>query len=67
MKTRVVPDGKVIEGRRSGDWYPNPAERAQYRYFDGVRWTEHIETDGVATVDPVPLVGEPPSSRRWPG
>lgn len=34
-------------------WAPDPYGRAALRFFDGVRWTEHVATDGVVGVDPV--------------
>lgn len=40
------------------DWYPDPANRYQLRYFDGAMWTRHVSNNGVATEDPVP-VGQP--------
>jgi hypothetical protein len=40
------------------DWYPDPANRYQYRYFDGALWTNHVSTNGEASIDPVP-VGQP--------
>lgn len=42
----------------SPDWYPDPANRYQFRFFDGALWTNHVSTNGVATEDPVP-VGQP--------
>lgn len=42
----------------SANWYPDPANRFQFRYFDGTLWTSHVSTNGVATEDPVP-VGQP--------
>lgn len=40
------------------DWYPDPANRYQFRFFDGMLWTSHVSTNGTATEDPVP-VGQP--------
>lgn len=34
-------------------WQPDPAGRHQYRYFDGVRFTEHVANNGVRSVDPL--------------
>ncbi len=39
-------------------WYPDPANRFHFRYFDGVLWTNQVSVNGEATVDPVP-VGQP--------
>lgn len=35
------------------DWYPDPTERHHYRYWDGLRWTEDVATDGVVGTDPL--------------
>lgn len=35
------------------DWYPDPLERFDYRYWDGTRWTEHVSTDGSQELDPL--------------
>lgn len=34
------------------DWYPDPSNRHQHRYWDGTSWTEHVADDGVQSVDP---------------
>jgi len=39
-------------------WYPDPANRYQFRFFDGARWTRQVSVNGVAYEDPVPP-GEP--------
>jgi len=33
-------------------WHPDPSGRHQYRYHDGVRYTEHVSDAGTQTVDP---------------
>lgn len=30
----------------SAGWFPDPARRAELRYFDGQRWTAHVSTSG---------------------
>ncbi len=35
------------------NWYPDPNERAELRYWDGTAWTEHVSTGGVQSTDPV--------------
>jgi hypothetical protein len=32
-------------------WHPDPTGRHQYRWFDGVRWSNHVGDDGVASTD----------------
>jgi hypothetical protein len=33
-------------------WYPDPARRHQFRYWDGERWTVNVADGGIASVDP---------------
>jgi len=33
-------------------WYSDPAQRHQFRYWDGSQWTAHVSTGGVTSVDP---------------
>lgn len=40
-------------------WFPDPFNRHEHRYWDGVQWTEHVGTQGQQSVD-APLV-DPPS------
>lgn len=40
------------------NWYPDPSERHELRYWDGVQWTEHVVSQHVQSVDP--LVPFPP-------
>lgn len=34
-------------------WYPDPYGRAEHRYWDGSRWTDHVASAGSQAVDPV--------------
>jgi uncharacterized membrane protein YhaH (DUF805 family) len=34
-------------------WYPDPAGRHQYRYWDGMQWTVSVSDNGVAASDPL--------------
>jgi len=45
------------------DWQPDPTGRHQYRYFDGVRWTDHVADHGRSTKDPYALPPPPPGPR----
>lgn len=42
-------------------WHPDPTGRHQYRYWDGVRWTDAVADDGCQSVDPI---GAPEAPRR---
>ena len=37
----------------SAGWHRDPYGRAQHRYWDGGRWTEHIASGGQSSVDPL--------------
>jgi hypothetical protein len=39
----------------SAAWLPDPAGRAQYRWWDGTQWTDQIASGGVPSVDTEPL------------
>jgi hypothetical protein len=41
------------ETKQPADWYPDPAKRHQYRYWDGWNWTGHVSNNGVVTQDPI--------------
>jgi hypothetical protein len=34
-------------------WYTDPLARFEFRYWDGLRWTEHVSNGGNAMVDPL--------------
>jgi hypothetical protein len=34
-------------------WYPDPHARHELRWFDGLRWTEHVSDGGVTATEPV--------------
>ena len=36
-------------------WLADPAGRAEYRWWDGTQWTDHVATGGVPSVDPAPV------------
>lgn len=48
-------DGPPAEAptRTPAQWAPDPTGRHQHRYWDGSRWTDHVATDGVQSVDPL--------------
>jgi hypothetical protein len=37
-------------------WHADPAGRFEQRYWDGLRWTEHVTIEGANDVDP-PVAG----------
>lgn len=40
-------------GTQPAGWLPDPTGRFHVRYWDGVRWTEHVATSGRAATDPL--------------
>lgn len=36
---------------RPAGWHPDPTQRHQIRFYDGVEWTEHVADDGVQSED----------------
>ena len=42
-----------VPGLPPADWYADPGGRHQYRYFDGIRWTDHVADDGHVQLDPL--------------
>jgi len=42
-------------------WYPDPAGRHEYRWFDGTQWTDHVSSHGRQSVDPVSGPGRMPA------
>lgn len=44
-------------------WYADPAGGHQYRYWDGVAWTEHVADNGQQGIEPLP-VADPVAALR---
>jgi hypothetical protein len=44
----AMPPGNVASG-----WHPDPSGRHQFRYWNGVAWTEHVSTGGLTDTDPL--------------
>ena len=40
-------------------WYRDPTGRFEQRYWDGVRWTEHVSKDGAPLIDSAGGFGPP--------
>lgn len=36
-----------------GAWYPDPAGRNEFRWFDGQRWTDNVTNGGASSIDPL--------------
>jgi hypothetical protein len=54
------------DGSQPAAWHADPWGRAEYRYWDGQSWTEHVSTGGVQRADKVEAAqpaaaAEPPS------
>lgn len=35
----------------AANWYPDPRQRHEYRYWDGHAWTDHVSSRGIASTD----------------
>lgn len=46
-------------------WHPDPSGRNQYRYWDGVAWTDWVANDGVQATDPLHLPVAPSAAQKW--
>jgi len=55
QSSSALDTGAVETGAVStvGQWATDPYHRHQFRYWDGAQWTEHVQNDGVAAIDPV--------------
>lgn len=47
-------------------WYPDPAQRHEYRYHDGAVWTDHVADRGIVAADPLPAGPARPGSATSP-
>lgn len=47
-------------------WQRDPFGRSEFRWWDGLRWTEHVTTAGAPSTDPIPPPGDPmtPDAQR---
>lgn len=50
-----------MDSAPSAGWQPDPEQPERLRYWDGERWTVHVSTDGVQTVDPLDAY----KGQRW--
>jgi uncharacterized protein YxjI len=51
-------------GQHPQGWYPDPFGRHETRWWDGVRWTEHVASHGRQAVDPPTGGGHIPTVNR---
>lgn len=49
---QVVPAGEKSQPIRR-DWYPDPMRRYEFRWWDGLHWTQRVATDGQTMSDPI--------------
>jgi len=40
-----------LRGVTPANWYPDPTQRHQLRYWDGNAWTDHVSTNGATATD----------------
>jgi len=51
----------------SADWYPDPQDPAQERYWDGIAWTGDVRSpEGSAMIPPPPPPPPPPPAAARP-
>ena len=50
-------DSQSAGGLPAADWYPDPCDRHEFRYWDGSAWTHNVADAGQMSVDP--LEGRP--------
>lgn len=52
----------ISQGGPKADWYPDPAGRHEYRYWDGNAWTEHVSDSGQVTQE---AIGDTPNEEYY--
>ena len=48
-----------MSGQHPANWYPDPMQRHELRYWDGERWTDHVSDRGTTGIDPIDHSGAP--------
>jgi uncharacterized protein YxjI len=48
----------------AADWYPDPTQRHEVRYWDGSAWTDHVSDQGVTGTDAVDAAANAPATSR---
>lgn len=56
-------DYQGVQPSQPAGWHADPTRRHQYRYFDGVTWTDHVADAGIQSDDPMDR--PPPPSDPW--
>jgi hypothetical protein len=51
---------RLLSGNQTAprNWYADPLERFEYRWWDGETWTENVATRGVPQIDPLGIAVE---------
>jgi|GEM_PF-6067635 len=52
---RNITEQVPVQASPPPNWYPDPAQRFEFRWFDGNSWTNNVATNGVQQVDPQPI------------
>lgn len=47
-------------GTHGPNWYPDPAGKHEYRWYDGTNWTDQVSSHGKQSVDPIAAPGHVP-------
>jgi len=51
---------------QAAGWFPDPAQRHQYRWWSGSEWSEHVSDSGVSSVDPLTPQPDPSQQTGYP-
>ena len=44
---------QTATGNQPANWYPDPLQRFELRYWDGTKWTAHVSRGGVMSENPL--------------
>jgi hypothetical protein len=44
---------QATTGNQPANWYPDPLQRYELRYWDGTKWTAHVARGGVMSENPI--------------
>jgi hypothetical protein len=65
VRRRDMSSDATVADVREPSWQPDPTGRFDYRWFDGVEFTEHVSTNGTEQIDAVALPAPRPALRTW--